>query len=211
MKKLRLGLAALLIAGLSIGLFAWREKKYLTADQEVQIYSLGNRFIEAFCNNPSELTEVFRGSVIPYSLLLKAQEFWQETILVEGECLGHNKAELQEALLGAIREIPEEIIKADMATEYGLQDFLGCLVDVEKTYYGLNGATRGIFSCIDEHLDIRSVLYKSFVYNAWRDDKPNDEKPIQPPVPNAELDQCLDTCFQTHTPAEPVIAEPVNP
>lgn len=212
MRKLRFGLIAALITGLSIGLFAWRDKKYLTADQEIQLYSLGNRFIDAFCHNPSELSEVLRGSFLPDSLLLKAQDFWQEMILTEGECLGHNKADIQETFLQALREIPEEIINADMTTEYGLKDFLGCLVEIENTYYNLNDATRRIFSCIDEHLDIRSVLYRSFVYKAWRDAEPPRYKdsdpiimdPIPAPAPASdELGMCLDSCFQTHAPGSP--------
>jgi len=159
MKKTRLGLGLFLLAGLSIGLFAWRDRAYITPSQQVAIYSLANRYLEAFCRRPADLEQLFEGSLIPGSLIRKSSDFLQEMIMVEGECYGQSIRDMQEDILHEIRRMPKELISAELTSELAVGDFLDCLVEVEQSFSSLRQATISIFECIDEHLDIRGMWH----------------------------------------------------
>ena len=204
-------MVAILFAGLCISLYAWKERRYLSVDQELALYSLGNRYIESFCNNPSALSELLEGTFIPQSLLLKSSDYLTDLKNTEGECFGNHKDELQRELLEGIRELPSYLISRGLATEFSVGDFFNCLVKVENSFYGYNDAAANIFSCVDENLDIRGFWYDLFVGHRARNHRydydnypiaaPISVLPPPPPIPEPVVaypqycfEQCLDQC-----------------
>lgn len=83
-----------------------------------------------------------------------------------------------------------------MTSELAVGEFLDCLVEVEKSFYSLQIATRKIFKCIDKHLDVRG-----FWNEVINEIKPRDAAPFidpyMPPTPSG-IDQCISECFQPY-------------
>jgi hypothetical protein len=201
MKKLGIFLALSLIAGLSISLSAWKERRLITPEQELAIFSLANRYIEAFCSRPSELEGVFAGSIFPATLLNKSSDFLEELIVQEGECFGQSKTKFQEETLNEIRRLPEHILRLRVGNEYSASDFFDCLVQVERSFYDLKDATYQVFQCVDTHLDIRGAWFDVLVAQQRYDfHEPN---PVLIGIPGDDIvipvrpgyNQCLEECY----------------
>jgi hypothetical protein len=175
---------------------------------------LANRYIEALCNNPSLLAPIFDKSIVPSSLLFKSSDFLADLVDTEGECFGQSKVELQEEALRSIKRLPEELLRMNVATEFGMRDFLDCLVDIEHSFQSFADATARGFACIDDHLDIRGFWYEMLVRQASRINYPEPiyttpQYPGRPPVivvpatpepplpigPEPIAQQCYDQCI----------------
>jgi hypothetical protein len=206
MKKIKIGLVAFFIAGLSLSVFAWQNRKFMTPAQEVAINSLANRYLESMCRRPSDIAEIFEGSIIPGSLLNKSKDFLQEQLYVEGECFGRPMAEMQKDIFNDLVRLPRELIKMKMTSEIAVGDFLDCLVEVEKSFYSLQIATRKIFHCIDNNLDVRGFWYEMINEIKPRTSQQSPDRyqpPYAPPgVPydssNPAFFHCVEKCGDRH-------------
>lgn len=199
MKKAKIGLIAFALVALGFGVFAAQNRRYMTPAQETAIFSLANRYIEAACRRPNDIAEIFEGSVIPSSLLNKSKDFLSEQLMVEGECFGRPLAEIQDDISHQIGKMPRDLITMQMTSDLAVSDFLDCLVEVERSFYSLQIATRKIFTCIDRHLDVRGFWYEMIEEIKPHQTSGSNIDPYIPPVPPSHMtpyDQCMTDCYQ---------------
>jgi len=216
MKKIIFSFGLILALGIGISLYASREK-HITVDQEIAIYSLLNRYVEALCNNPHELGQILNDSIIPQSLIQKATGYLEDLNRTHGECFGQSKAKIQEEILNGIEHLPEVLFELKMATEFTVKDFLDCLINVDNSSYDLKESTSGAFRCVERHLDVRGFIHLIFIemqqghgigggtapnYPDKYPHYPNypipvDVEPRPLPEPPISLDwaECIDTCY----------------
>lgn len=187
MKRFKVLFAAFMVFSISVTVIAWgKNKATMKPHQRVALWSLGNRYLDAACSEPRALLDAFQGSIIPQTMLDKSADYLDSLVFVQGECFGNNKDEIQFHMLKALDQLTEALNRNNMGTEFMINDFYDCLVEVERRFTDLRNSSREIFTCIDNHLDIRGVWYEIFAR------KPEVYYPPAEPI-------------------EPVIVTPIDP
>ncbi len=181
MKKSKVIGTIFLAVALSVGVYAWQSQRLMTPKQELSIYSLASRYLDAACTNPRAIANVVAENVIASdNIITRSVAYLEELLLQENGCYGRSRAELDETLYFAVKNLPAPILELDMATEVSIKDFIECLAGIESEFVDLSDSTRRILSCI-ELLDIRGFWYNVLVPKQY-DHYPIDESPIYPPV-----------------------------